>query len=61
MQHIELAEKLGIKNGQMLWPVRTAITGLPASPGGAIEVADILGKDETIRRINIGIEKLGGK
>lgn len=56
-----LIEKLGIKNGQMLWPVRTAITGLPASPGGAIEVADILGKDETIRRINIGIEKLGGK
>ena len=55
-----LIEELGIKNGQMLWPVRTAITGLMASPGGAIEIADILGKDETIRRINVGIEKLGG-
>lgn len=55
-----LIEKLGIKNGQMLWPVRTAITGLMASPGGAIEIADILGKDETLRRIKVGIEKLGG-
>ena len=55
-----LIEKLGIKNGQMLWPVRTAITGLMASPGGAIEIADILGKDETLRRIKIGIDKLGG-
>ena len=55
-----LIEKMGIKNGQMLWPVRTAVTGLMASPGGAIEIADILGKEETLRRINIGIEKLGG-
>ena len=55
-----LIEKMGIKNGQMLWPVRTAITGLMASPGGAFEIADVLGKDETLRRINIGIKKLGG-
>lgn len=54
-------ESMGIKNGQMLWPVRTAVTGLPASPGGAIEIAYILGKQETLRRIQIGIEKLGGQ
>ncbi len=53
-----LVEKLGIKNGQMLWPVRTAVSGKDVTPGGAIEIADILGKDETIRRIKIGIEKL---
>ncbi len=55
---LNLAQKMGIKNGQMLWPVRTAVSGLAVSPGGAIEIADILGKEETLRRIKIGIEKL---
>ncbi|NLE23902.1 MAG: glutamate--tRNA ligase [Clostridiaceae bacterium] len=53
-----LVERLGIKNGQMLWPVRTAISGWEVTPGGAIEIADILGKSETIRRIRAGIERL---
>ena len=56
---MELVQQLGIKNGQMLWPIRTAITGKAVTPGGAFEVADILGKEETIRRIKKGIEKLG--
>jgi glutamyl-tRNA synthetase len=43
---MELVSRLGIKNGQMLWPIRTALTGKEVSPGGAIEVADILGKEE---------------
>lgn len=51
-------EALGIKNSLMLWPVRTAISGKAVTPGGAIEIADILGKEETLRRINVGIEKL---
>lgn len=55
---MKLIEKLGIKNGQMLWPIRTAITGWEVTPGGAIEIADILGKSETLRRIRIGIEHL---
>ncbi len=55
---IELVQKLGIKNSQMFWPVRTAITGKDVTPGGAIEIADILGKEETLKRIAIGIEKL---
>lgn len=58
---LELVQKLGIKNGQMLWPVRTAITGKSVTPGGAIEVADILGKEETLVRIKKGIEKLEGE
>jgi len=51
-------EKLEIKNGQVFWPIRTALTGKEVTPGGAIEIADILGKEESIRRIKIGIEKL---
>ena len=53
-----LVGELGMKNGQLLWPVRTALSGEPASPGGAMELADILGKEETLRRIQIGINKL---
>lgn len=55
---MELVQTMGIKNGQMLWPIRTAITGKEVSPGGAFEVADILGKEETVNRIKVGIEKL---
>jgi glutamyl-tRNA synthetase len=42
----------------VLWPVRTAISGKAVTPGGAIEIADILGKEETLMRINTGIHKL---
>lgn len=47
-----------IKNSQILWPVRTALSGKEVSPGGATELAEILGYDETLRRIAAGIEKL---
>ncbi len=53
-----LVSTLGIKNGQLLWPVRTALSGEPTSPGGAMELADILGKEESIRRIKAGIALL---
>lgn len=55
---LALPVKMEMKNGQILWPVRTAITGKQFTPGGAIEIAHILGKEETLRRIQIGIEKL---
>ena len=58
---MELAKEKGLKNGQILWPVRTALSGKPSSPGGATELAVILGKEETLRRINNGIEKLDNK
>lgn len=48
----------GIKNGQGLWPVRTAVSGRQMTPGGAFEIMEILGKEESLRRIKIGIEKL---
>ncbi len=55
---MEFVKTLGIKNGQMLWPIRTALTGKASTPGGAFEIAEILGKDESLKRIRIGIEKL---
>ncbi|MCX7657869.1 MAG: glutamate--tRNA ligase [Oscillospiraceae bacterium] len=54
----ELVEKLGVKNGYVLWPVRVALSGKERTPGGAIEIAAILGKEESIKRINKGIELL---
>lgn len=52
-----VAEK-GIKNGICLWPVRIAVSGKQNTPGGAYEIMNILGKDESLRRLRIGIEKL---
>jgi glutamyl-tRNA synthetase len=55
---MELAAKMGIKNSQILWPIRTALSGKDVTPGGATELAEILGKNESLRRISKGIEKL---
>ena len=57
---IGLAEANGLKNGRIMWPVRVAVSGKPTTPGGAVELCQILGKDETLRRIRAGIEQLGG-
>ena len=57
---IALAEKLGVKNATLMWPVRIAISGKAVTPGGAVEICGILGREETLSRIAAGIEKLGG-
>lgn len=51
-------EKLGVKNGWMLLPIRAALSGKQSTPGGGVELAAILGKDETVARIEKGIEQL---
>ncbi|MBP1561371.1 MAG: glutamate--tRNA ligase [Oscillospiraceae bacterium] len=51
-------EKLGVKNGWMLLPIRAALSGKQSTPGGGVELAAILGKNETIARIEKGIEQL---
>ncbi len=51
-------EKLGVKNGWLLLPIRAALSGKPSTPGGGVELAAILGKAETIARIKKAIEKL---
>ena len=53
-----LIEKMEVKNGIILWPLRVAVSGLPFTPGGGVDLAAILGKDETIARVKKGIEKL---
>ena len=55
---IGLAEREGMKNGTMLWPVRIAMAGRQVTPGGAIEIAMLLGRDEALRRMRAGREKL---
>ncbi len=53
-----LAEKLGVKNGQILYPTRIALSGKETTPGGATEIAVILGKEETLKRLDNAIQKL---
>ena len=51
-------EQLGVKNGLILWPVRVAVSGKQFTPGGGVEICALLGKEESLRRIRKGIEKL---
>ena len=55
---IGLAEANGLKNGRIMWPVRVAVSGKPTTPGGAVELCQILGKEETLARIQKGIAQL---
>lgn len=55
---VSLAETLEVKNATLMWPVRIAISGKLVTPGGAVEICRILGKEETISRIKSGIAKL---
>ena len=48
----------GMKNATVLWPLRIAITGRAATPGGAFEMAYLLGKDETMKRLDDAMAKL---
>ena len=48
----------GMKNGAVLWPLRIAISGQQNTPGGAIEIAWLLGKEETLRRVDDGLKRL---
>ncbi len=55
---IQLAQKLEVKNGTLLWPVRIAAAGMQVTPGGAMEILAILGKEEALRRLELGLAKL---
>ncbi len=55
---INLATQLGVKNGQIMWPVRTALSGKDVTPGGAIEILYLLGKEESLGRLDTGIDML---
>ena len=55
---VKLAEELEVKNAKVMWPVRIAAAGKAVTPGGAVEICRILGKEEPLRRLRIGLEKL---
>ena len=49
---------LGVKNGWMLWPLRTAVSGKQFTPGGGVELCAILGKEDTLARVRKAIDAL---
>ena len=51
-------EEKGVKTGFVMWPIRTAVSGKQMTPAGATEIMEVLGKEESLARIQIGIEKL---
>lgn len=55
---VTYVEQKGCKNGYVMWPVRTAVSGKQMTPAGATEIMEVLGKEESLRRIRKGIEKL---
>ena len=55
---IGLAVKLEVKNATLMWPVRIAAAGKQVTPGGAVEICQILGRDETVRRLKLGLARL---
>ena len=55
---MEAITEFGMKNGQMLWPLRIAISGKMSTPGGAFEIAYLLGKEETMKRLDASIARL---
>ena len=58
---VTFAKEKGYKNGYVLWPIRTALSGKQMTPAGATEILEVLGKEESVKRIQTAIEKLGGK
>jgi glutamyl-tRNA synthetase len=55
---LSYVEEKGYKNGYVMWPIRTAVSGLQMTPAGATEIMEVLGKEETLIRIRKGIELL---
>lgn len=52
------AGEKGYKIGYVMWPIRTAVSGKQNTPGGATEIMEVLGKEESLKRIRAGVEKL---
>ncbi len=56
----EYVASKGVKNGYVMWPIRTALSGKQMTPGGATELMEVLGKEESLTRIRDGINRLNG-
>lgn len=55
---LSYVEEKGVKNGYVMWPIRTAVSGKQMTPGGATELMEVLGREESVARIEQGIAKL---
>jgi len=53
-----IAEKLAVKTGAVMWCIRIAVSGMSATPGGATEIMEVIGKEETVKRIQTALNKL---
>ena len=58
---VSLAEKQEVKNALIMWPARIAVSGKTVTPGGAAEICAVLGRDESLRRMEIAVNKLKAK
>ncbi len=55
---MDFVKENGVKNGQVLWPLRTILSGKPSTPCGAFDIAALIGKDETLARMDKGLAAL---
>ncbi len=55
---VEFVKEKGYKNGYVMWPIRTALSGKQMTPAGATEILEVLGKEESIKRLNAAVAKL---
>ena len=55
---VDFVKEKGYKNGYVMWPIRTAVTGKQMTPGGASEIMEIIGKEESLKRIQDAINRL---
>ena len=55
---VNFAKEHEYKNGYVMWPIRTAVSGKQMTPAGATEIMEVLGKEESLKRINDAIVKL---
>ena len=53
-----ISEKLEIKTGTLMWCIRIAVSGMSATPGGATEIMEVIGKEESLKRIDVALAKL---
>ena len=53
-----ISEELGLKTGAVMWCIRIAVSGMSATPGGATEIMEVIGKEESISRIAVALNKL---
>ena len=53
-----LTETLGLKTGTIMWCIRIAVSGMTATPGGATEIMEVIGKNESLARIEVALSKI---